>query len=106
LEKALFACEQTKGLDKPYEIYAACRKQLAKAANPKALRILLDAHASVLRDASKLRKALAELSSFYSSVWDLVDGDLILFKGNIPRYEAAQAKSQAALDDNTKGAAE
>jgi hypothetical protein len=61
------------------------------ACSPLAIRTLLDAHASALRDAEELRKALGEISWSNDSRWQSDRADKAL---NRP----------AALDDNTKGA--
>ena len=63
-----------------------------EAANPLAIRTLLDAHASALRDAEKLREAVSRL---------LVLARMANWEG-----DDAAVFGRAALDDNTKGAAE
>lgn len=69
------------------------------AANPLAIRTLLDAHASALRDAAKLREALRTLLPMFEAWHEEFPDDVGHKEG--PALEAARA----ALDDNTKGAA-
>lgn len=46
---------------------------------------------------AELEKALRELDGLYTSVWDRVDGALVLFPDSIPRFEVAHEKAQRAL---------
>lgn len=62
------------------------------AASPLAIRTLLDAHASALRDAEKLREALTHIEGAAMDATAM--------------RTAIRDAARAALDDNTKGAAE
>ena len=64
---------------------------------------LLDAHASALRDAEKLRKALTTLCRHFPTDADMVEAgwDAATVSSACDAYDSARA---AALDDNTKGA--
>jgi hypothetical protein len=92
LEKALEAYDSaTNGREEAIAMGA-----LMNAISPDGLRGLFDAHASALRDAERLREALKRIAA----IEDRYSGT------DWQEIEDAREIARAALDDNTKGAAE
>ena len=96
LEKALDAAAELNPGYSPFFIQSQVYRRLENVCNLIAIRTLLDAHASALRDAAKLRKALSGMCGVWKTVCDS--------KGWEPGHVSQYTQARSALDDNTKGA--
>ncbi len=57
--------------------------------------------ARLIAAAPDLLAALRELSTMYAHTWDKANGDLLMMKNSIPRFEAAHAKAVEAIEKAT-----
>lgn len=63
------------------------------AAAPEMLSIIETQHALLVM----AKGALKSLSDMYGSAWDLTDGNLVMLKGSVPRFEESHEKGVKAL---------
>jgi hypothetical protein len=75
IRQALEGCEATQGADKPYEVYAEFRGELAKACHQEAMRSLLDAHDDATRLLAESQahnaKLEAQVERLRQGLWDV-----------------------------------